>query len=52
MKFSDRLNKEMHFLFAWRLRTHYRKQLKMWEKQHPESFGEVSSELKKKYIDL
>jgi hypothetical protein len=52
MKYSDRLNHLVHPFFAWRLREHYRREMRGWEKRHPESFGEVSAELRKKYIDL
>ena len=52
MKFTDRLNARLHPFFAWRVREHYRRELRNWEKMHPESFGDVSLELKGKYVKL
>lgn len=52
MKLTDRINAGMHSLFAWRLRETYRRQMKGFEKRHPESFARVSPELKASYSEL
>ena len=52
MKFSDRLNRWVHPFFAWRLRQYYRREMRGWEKMHPESFGEVTQDLKREYERL
>ena len=52
MKFSDRMNQWVHPFFAWRVREYYRREMRGWEKMHPESFDAVSPELKRRYTDL
>lgn len=52
MKFTDRINQAVHPFFAWRLRRYYRQEMRGWERQHPESFGAVSGELKAQYVRL
>lgn len=52
MKASDRLNCAIHPLFAWRLRRTYRKEMRWFERRHPESFGEAPEELRSRYVKL
>ena len=52
MKLTDRLNRWVHPFFSWRVRQYYRRELRGWEKMHPESFGEVSPDLTREYERL